>query len=121
MNGFQQYIPASSSLKRLKLPGLLIKNSQKGSGRSNAVKIVSPSEQIVDQAKESLKRNKQEQKQQGGGASVITKGSSPSTEPLIKKARITKKENPRSKGKITKLQKIHKRYKKKAKSKKNKK
>lgn len=116
MNGFQQYIPASSSLKRLKLPGLLIKNSQKGGGSLGAVKIVSPSEQIVDQAKASLKRNKEELKQQGG-VSVVSKDSS---EPLIKKPKSSSKTkgNPSSKAKITKSQKIHKRYNKKSQKKK---
>lgn len=93
MNGFELYIPASTSLKRLEPKNSLLKIPQKGAGE-NSIKIVAPTQQVLEQAKESLKRNKQEVHQQGLSSPKKVK----------KTGELTEKKNK------NKSQKIHNKY-----------
>lgn len=112
MNGFQPYVPVPGSLKRLQLPGSLVKKVQKGAGGTKAsVKIVSPTEQLLDQAKESLKRNKKEIITAGGSGAVVTDSLTPSE----KKRKTENPSKKSSKKPVSKTCKIHKRYGKKGK------
>lgn len=98
MNGFEAYIPAATTLKRLDPPNSLLKVPQKGGGAARnktSVTVVSPTEQVLEQAKESLKRNKEEVKNLGGSPSVP-----------VKKV----KTSPTDKKSGNKSQKIHNKY-----------
>lgn len=105
MNGFQPYVPVAGKLKRLQLPTTLVKKNQKGAGINSTVKIVSPTEQLVEQAKESLKRNKEENKNLGS-STVITNSSSPPP----KKKKTGNPAKKTTKKTVSKTSKIHSRY-----------
>lgn len=98
MNGFQPYVPVSTSLKKLNPSSSILRFSQKGSGAAPSINIVSPTEHVIAQAKENLKRNKAEAST-GGGSCVKKYKSSPE----LKKTAPKKKKSNKS-------QKVHKRY-----------
>lgn len=107
MNGFDRYIPHTESLKRLDPTNTILRYPQKGNGSTSSVKIVSPTEQVLDQAKESLKRNKEEiQENKSQNSPKKLKGNPKVTKKA--KALISKssKKSPQKKA-----QKIHNRYK----------
>ena len=76
MNGFQAFLAVSSSLSKLKATANKLKPIQSGGSSSSGsisdhhhkqykgppptVKLFSPKEQVVEQAKDNLKRNKEE-------------------------------------------------------------
>lgn len=60
MDGFQPYIPLPGTLKKLNPKSPILNYSQKGSGSTPSIKVVSPTVQAISQAKENLKRNKTE-------------------------------------------------------------
>lgn len=58
MSSFILYVPVAKSLNKIDIHRIGRQNNQIGQG--NSVEIVSPTKQIFDQAKETLKRNKKE-------------------------------------------------------------
>lgn len=115
VSGYTMFIPVAKSLSKIKIKKRGSRNNQIGFGTS--VEIVSPTKQIVDQAKENLKRNRKEANLQGlpptpGNVSLPKSGSKKAkiTSPVLKK----KAQAPKQKKGKTSFKKanIHERYKK---------
>lgn len=128
MNGFVAFLSVDSTLKRLKETASNLKpihklNNQSGRGCSSGVvgsctnsggsraasspattvKVFSPTEQVLEQAKENLKRNREEEViEVPGGIKILS----------VKKARKSASEKPKPKPKSTKRKSstIHKKY-----------
>ena len=71
MSGYVPFIAVGNSLRKIQRRKKGVKNNQRGGG---SIQVVSPSQRILDQAKQRLKRNLEEVKSSGpGGISVPKK------------------------------------------------
>lgn len=95
MDGFQPYLAVSGTLRRLNPKSPILNYSQKGAGPRPSISIVSPTAQVIAQAKEKLKRNKTEESDFNSTPKKPKK--SPSKKSEVKKP-------------VNKSQKVHKRY-----------
>lgn len=124
MSGFQAFLPVDSSLSKLKIIAHKLKPIQSGGssssgsindhhhqlkqGKDATVKLFSPKEQVVEQAKDNLKRNREEAVIEApDGIKIIGVKKTSKTSPSPKKPKAEPKPKPKSTRKSTK---VHKKY-----------
>lgn len=102
MSGYVPFIAVVKSLKKIHVRRKGVKNNQSGAGGSH-IQVISPTKQVLNQAKETLKRNIKEAESKGIP--------SPDTSQPKKKRTYTKKTSTKSSNKSRQAH-LHEKYKK---------
>lgn len=107
MNGYITLLPVVQSLKKINIQSKHFKNNQSGKGQTS-IQYVSPTKHLIDQAKETLKRNREELKNTPPTPGNITYSEQLGSKP--KKPKKSKKPKKPKKSTTSKKDKLHNRY-----------